>query len=160
MDVQTFITDIDYHITDADYYKSYTPEQKHALLTKLFKSLEDGQGSAYVITDGEQYLGEYEFPYRKIDFSNIHEFKRILEKVHYIIDPDQYRHLLSLIEKAEMDEIKHFSYQFNFEVDPRELRDQLEKPTGERIVTDFIFYYGALKLPEVKFNFKQKDNTN
>ena len=42
-----------------------------------------------------------------------------------------------------MDEIKHFSYQFNFEVDPRELRDQLEKPTGERIVTDFIFYYGG-----------------
>lgn len=41
MEVQTFTTNTDYRISDADYYKTFTHEQKHTYLTELFKSLEE-----------------------------------------------------------------------------------------------------------------------
>lgn len=159
MEVQTFTTDTDYRISDADYYKTYTDEQKHTYLIELFKSLEESQGNAFVITKGEQYIGEYAFPYRKIDFSDIYEFKRILEKVSYFIKPEDYNRLLDLIEKAKENKIEYFSYQFKFEVDPRELRSHSgDFLKTENFVTDFIFYYGKPKFPEVEFTFKQKED--
>lgn len=139
MEEPTFMTDINYrkiHVDDESIKNTF--KHKHIFLTRFFKSLERVQGKTFKVTNGEDSLGEYKFPYSKIDFTDIDEFEGVVKMISYAFDEDSYQRLLKLIEKAKIGDINSISHQFDFEVDPIELQHYL----GNFITTFKLSYKG------------------
>ncbi len=126
MEIQTFITDINYRKTHTDEKSvENTSMQKHAFLTEFFKSLEKVQGKTFKVTNGEDSLGEHKFLYSQIEFSDIDEFEGNVKMISHLISEDDYQRLLNLIEKVKIGDINSINSQFNFDVEPIELQNYL-----------------------------------
>lgn len=122
-----------------------TLERKHTFLTELFKSLKNEEGSAFKVINGEHHSENYVYPYRRVEFSNIHEFERVIRNSHMIFDSEEnYRLVLDRIEKIKRKETDNLEYQFNFDLDPKDPRNY-----DRDFIVKFEFKYVEPKVPQL-----------
>jgi hypothetical protein len=140
-------------MTNAEYREVYiepkmlqiTLERKHTFLTELFKSLKNEEGDAFKVIYGEEHSEDYVYPYRRIEFSNIHEFERIVKNSRIVFDLEEnYQLVLERIEKIKRKESDNFEYQFNFDLDPRDPRNH-----DRDFIVKFEFSYKEPKIPKL-----------
>ena len=146
MEVQTFIT-------DTDYYKTFTHKQKYTFLKELFRSLKSEECKCFKVIDGiEHTLDGYKIPFRRAEFSDIHEFERIVKNSYIVFDTEEnYQSIIDLIEKAKRNENNGIYYHFEIRVDPVRMR-YLE----EDDILRFEFSYNKPKVPEIGINITCK----
>ena len=131
-----------------------TLERKHTFLTELFKSLKNEEGNVFKVIDGEEHSGNYVYPYRRVEFSDIHEFERVIKNSHVVFDSEEsYQLVLDRIEKIKRKESDNYEYQFNFDLDPMDPRNY-----DRDFIVKFEFKYEKKTIPEfdITINVKEK----
>lgn len=122
-----------------------TLERKHAFLTELFKSLKNEESDAFKVINGEEHSEDYVYPYRRVEFSNIHEFERIVKNSRIVFDLEEnYQLVLERIEKIKRKESDNFEYQFSFDLDPIDSRNY-----DRDFIVKFEFTYKEPKVPQL-----------
>lgn len=122
-----------------------TLERKHTFLTELFKSLKNEEGDAFKVVVGEEHSEDYVYLYRRIEFSDIHEFERIVKNSRIVFDLEEnYQLVLERIEKIKRKESDNLEYQFNFDLDPMDPRNY-----DRNFIVKFEFTYKEPKVPQL-----------
>nr|DAS66562.1 MAG TPA: hypothetical protein [Bacteriophage sp.] len=145
MEVQTFMTDLNYRKDpgEPELFRC-TNKWKHGFLTELFRSLREEESKGFKVINGIHHTSDgYKIPYQHIEFSDIHEFERIIKNINTVfVTKNDYQTVLNLIEKVKRNEEDNIYFQFEFSADPI-ASPYLEK--GD--ILRFKFSYNKPKIP-------------
>lgn len=128
MEVQTFITDIDYRKDpEEECPNDLSPEFKRRLILGLVESLKSNEsvevsvdisGKPFEIRPGIEYRKKYRLTKYELLFKNIHEFERVYREVVSIMKPEGFDYFQHVIDTIKDGNDQSISYSFDFVAGP------------------------------------------